>query len=95
MACANCSHLCTHSPLRQALSVGDQIRISARSGAEEAIEVVALEQFDGESLGLAGMQLQIVTGRPVASEATETVRFLFAVDAPGTVNFPAKAGRSL
>ena len=66
--------------VRPALSVGDRITIAARAGGQQAIEVTALEEIDGEALGLAGTRFQIVTGRP--SGGGETVRFLFAVDAP-------------
>ena len=84
-----------NQPLRHALSVGDRIKISNRSGTEETIEVVTLEQVDGLGLGLAGMSFQVVTGRGVGQDASETVRFLFAVDTPSTPPFPAKVDRSL
>ena len=82
-------------PLRQALAIGDQIKISARAGTEETIEVTALEEFDGEGLGLAGQQLQMVTGKPRAGLPGETVRFLFAIDTPPAPLPPAKTDRSL
>ena len=64
-----------------ALAVGDTITIDARAGGQKTIRVTALEQIDGEGLGLAGVQFQIVTGQPVGSDP-ETVRFLFAVELP-------------
>lgn len=81
-------------PLRQALSVGDQIKISSRAGAEETIEVTALEAFDGEALGLSGLQLQVVTGKPVSGTSSDVIRFLFAVDVPAAAPLP-KSDRSL
>jgi hypothetical protein len=81
-------------PLRQALSVGDQIKISSRAGGEETIEVTALEGFDGDAVGLAGLQLQVVTGKPVGGASRQVVRFLFAVDAPAVPALP-KSDRSL
>ena len=82
-------------PLRHALAIGDQIKISARAGTEETSEVTALEEFDGEGLGLLGQQLQMVTGKPRAGLPGETVRFLFAIDTPASTPAPAKTDRSL
>lgn len=73
-------------PTRPALAVGDRITIAARTGDEQAIVVTALEEIDGETLGLAGTRFQIVTARP--AHGLDAVRFLFAVDAP-----PAPVGR--
>lgn len=81
-------------PLRHALAIGDQIKISARAGTEETIEVTALEEFDGEGLGLSGQQLQMVTGKPLTGLPGETVRFLFAIDTP-SAPAPVKTDRSL
>lgn len=77
---------------RPALAVGDRITIAARNGGEQAIEVTALEEVDGEALGLAGTRFQIVTARP-ARGSLETVRFLFAVDTPPAA--PAGRDRTL
>lgn len=87
--------LATAQPLRHALAVGDQIKISGRTGTEETIEVTTLEEFDGDSLGLTGLHLQMVTGRPLAGIPGETIRFLFAVDTPASDRAPVKADSSL
>ena len=81
-------------PLHQALSVGDQIKISSRAGVDETIEVTALEAFDGDAMGLTGLQLQVVTGKPIGAASGHVVRFLFAVDVP-TAPLPPKSDRSL
>jgi hypothetical protein len=86
------------NPLERALAVGDRISIAAVSGAEEAIEVVAIEHVGGEGLGLAGVQFQIVTGRVARGSGPETVRFLFAVDAvagPDVTTGASNVDRSL
>lgn len=79
-----------------ALAIGDRISIAARTGGQDEIEVVELEEVDGAGLGLAGTRFQIVTGRHLGAAAETTVRFLFAVDQPRAASAPPKGhGRSL
>lgn len=68
--------------LRQPLVVGDRVMIQSRSGGTDAIEVVSIEVIDGASLGVEGVRFQVVTGHAAGAPTGETVRFLFAVDAP-------------
>ena len=68
--------------IQRAFAVGDRMTIDGRGGTLQSIEVVAIEQVDGAGLGLDGVNFQMVTGRPDHAGAGETVRFLFAVDAP-------------
>lgn len=81
--------------LGKTLSLGDVITISGKDGRPDSLEVTALEQVDGDRLGLHGLQFQLVTGHPRGAPAGHLVRFLFAVDAfpPGSV--PLTADRVL
>ena len=91
--------------LRRTLALGDRISIGG-NGLSDEIDVVGLEQIDGESFGLAGLRIQVVTGRrkgaagPGETEPRfqhETVRFLFAVDGLMAAPTPAptQPGRAL
>lgn len=77
--------------LRKPFAIGDRMVIDSRTGMSEAIEVIAIEQLDGASLGLDGVTLQVVTARPEAAPTAKTVRFLFAIDTPPTAAKPAHA----
>ena len=70
--------------LRKAIMIGDRITVGGNAHAD-TFEVVGLEQIDGEGLGQPSLRIQVVTARIDGSATTETVRFLFAVEAPTTV----------
>jgi hypothetical protein len=72
----------TGQPVRKAFAVGDRLTIDTRSGAPETIEITAIEQVDGASLGLDGVAFQMVTGRSEREPQGASLRFLFAVEAP-------------
>lgn len=82
----------TPAPSRKALAIGDRINISGTSGSD-SYEVMALDTIDGATIGLAGIRLQVVTGRIDGAAESETVRFIFAVDGPAIT--PAKPDRTL
>jgi hypothetical protein len=63
----------------RSLGVGDRIAIAGPGGTPQTIEVTAIEQVDGQPIGLAGVKLQVVTGR--ADGHGPEVRFLFAREA--------------
>ncbi len=67
-------------PIEHVLSVGDRITIATQAGGKQSIEVTALEDIDGDSLGVEGVRFQVVTGRPLGDQTAHVVRFLFAID---------------
>ncbi len=67
---------------RKPFTVGDRLTIDARGGAAEVIEITAVEQVEGATLGLDGVAFQMVTARSDRDPDGPTLRFLFAVDAP-------------
>ena len=80
--------------LRKAVSVGDRITVGGHS-RNDVFEVVNLAQIDGEPLGLPALRIQVVTARVDGATAGETVRFLFAVDAPATAPAQPKPDKVL
>lgn len=66
------------SPVK-AIAIGDHVSI-ASGGSSDVYEVTGLETVDGSSIGLAGMRLQVVTGRIAGAPQAEPVKFIFAVD---------------
>lgn len=82
----------THAPAAKALAIGDRVTIGSVT-ASEVYEVVKLETIDGAAIGLAGVRLQVVTGRAEGASAEDDVKFIFVVD--GAVPAAAKKERSL
>lgn len=82
-------------PMHRAVTAGDRISIG-RNGDVLAYQVVAVEQLEGDPAGLAGLRIQVVTARPDGAPHDETVRFLFAVEAPAATSPPpAKSDKVL
>ena len=69
--------------LRKAVMIGDRLTVGGNARSD-TFEVVGLEQIDGEALGQPSLRIQVVTARVDGGATAETVRFLFAVDAPAT-----------
>ena len=80
--------------LPRALALGDRISYGRGERIEE-IEVTGLEHIDGESFGLSGLKIQIVTGRPKGAGPGDKVRFLFAVDGAETTSVAPLPDRAL
>ena len=71
--------------LRKAVTIGDRITVGGATRSD-VFEVVGLEQIDGEQLGQPLLRIQVVTARVDGTTSGETVRFLFAVEAPATAS---------
>ena len=69
--------------LHRAVAIGDRITVGGQARTD-VFEVVGLERIDGDVLGQPSLHLQVVTARPDGNGPAETVRFLFAVEAPAT-----------
>ena len=80
--------------LRKAVALGDRITVGGHARSD-VYEVVGLEHIEGEALGMPTLRIQVVTARIDSRAQSETVRFLFAVEAAPTAPASPPPGKVL